>query len=254
MSGGFETVSTTGQAGLGFLASPEGQKIQQKVVDDLLLVYESTQEAWEKVITEEKSPYTVALVKEIFRYFAPIQLLPPRAAFRDFEVNGVQIPKGVSIYVNAQAVNHGMYKIQPSSVVISLVHGHSRNTVPDKSLYGEDADVFRPERWLDGDNNVPLPYNFSFGAGSRACPAIPISNRLLYAVFARILLQFKVEPPKSGALLDTNYITYNSDTTVQTCMPKKYSVRLVPRASETDSVMVRCFADSRRTMDEMQLN
>ncbi|KAH9884071.1 phenylacetate 2-hydroxylase [Xylariomycetidae sp. FL2044] len=234
VSGGFETVSTTALAGLGWLASPAGQIFQEKAYEDLIASHQGDVEAaWEKVLVEEKSAYNVALYKEMLRYFAAIQLLPPRSTLKVFEWNGITIPRGVSVYMNAQAINH------------------------DKSFYGEDADVFRPERWLDEKRPIDPPYHFSFGAGSRACTAIPISNRLLYSAFARLMLHFRILPAADGSLLDAHYIRYNSDTTQQTCHPKEYRIRLEPRVSSErggDAVMAKCFASSAANGEQIIFN
>ncbi|EHK96715.1 hypothetical protein M7I_7570 [Glarea lozoyensis 74030] len=61
VSGGFETVSTTAAAGLGFLSSPEGQDTQKRAYEAIMEVYSSDEEAWEKCISEETVPYVVAL-------------------------------------------------------------------------------------------------------------------------------------------------------------------------------------------------
>ncbi|EMR68162.1 putative cytochrome p450 protein [Eutypa lata UCREL1] len=232
VSGGFETIATTMLAGLGWLASPEGQNVQQKVYDDLLNTYSDVETAWESVLVEEKSEYTVALYKEMLRYFAAMQLPPPRQTMKEFQWNGITIPKGVSVYMNVQAINH------------------------DKSYYGEDADIFKPERWLDEKRPIGPPYHFSFGAGLRACPAIAISHRLLYVSFSRLLLHFKVLPAADGSLLDAHYIRYNADTTQQTCHPHAYKIRLEPRVPGKDAadLVEKCFAASRANGEQMVYN
>ncbi|KAI1245644.1 hypothetical protein MGN70_012536 [Eutypa lata] len=232
VSGGFETIATTMLAGLGWLASPEGQNVQQKVYDDLLNTYSDVETAWESVLVEEKSEYTVALYKEMLRYFAAMQLPPPRQTMKEFQWNGITIPKGVSVYMNVQAINH------------------------DKSYYGEDADIFKPERWLDEKRPIGPPYHFSFGAGLRACPAIAISHRLLYVSFSRLLLHFKVLPAADGSLLDAHYIRYNADTTQQTCHPHAYKIRLEPRVPGKDAadLVETCFAASRANGEQMVYN
>jgi len=110
VSGGFETLSTTGNAALGLLSTEYGQKIQDKCHEELLATYNnSAKQAWTQCITEETCPYMVALVREMLRYYAPIQLLPPRKTMTEFIWRGVQIPRGVVVFQNAQAINHGMY-------------------------------------------------------------------------------------------------------------------------------------------------
>lgn len=106
VSGGFETVATTGLACLGLLATPEGQAIQDRAYKDLMSCHDSIQDVWETSIAEEKSPYVVALVREMLRYFAAIQFLPPRQTMKEFTWQGVRIPKGVTVIQNAQAINH----------------------------------------------------------------------------------------------------------------------------------------------------
>ena len=112
MSGGFETVFATLIAGIAFLASPEGQAIQERSYNDIIRVYGSAEEAFQQAITEEKSEYVVALVRETLRYYPPLHILPPRQTFEAFQYEGSTIPKGVMVLLNAQAINHG----EPSSV------------------------------------------------------------------------------------------------------------------------------------------
>lgn len=109
VSGGFETLATTGIAGLGFLSTAEGQGVQQRAYEAIMAVYGSVGEAWERCLHEEKVEYVVVLVREMLRYYCAIQLLPPRQTLREMEYNGVRIPKGVTVYVNAQAINHGRW-------------------------------------------------------------------------------------------------------------------------------------------------
>lgn len=108
VSGGFETLATTGIAGLGFLSTDDGQAVQQKAYESIMDAYDgNVEEAWEKCLLEERAEYVVALVREMLRYYCAIQLLPPRQTFKEMEYQGVRIPKGVTVYMNAQAINHG---------------------------------------------------------------------------------------------------------------------------------------------------
>lgn len=206
VSGGFETLSTTGLAGLGYLSSPQGQDIQARAFKAIMEVYSSPEQAWSDCLQEERVPYIVALVREMLRYYAAIQLLPPRQTCKDFEWNGVTIPSKVAVYQNAQAINH------------------------DTTAYGPDSDQFRPERWLEenGTFKVGAPYHYSFGAGSRMCTAVALSNRILYALFLRLILHFEftASPTSSPS---THYVDLNEDTTGQTVIVKRYSISLKER-------------------------
>ncbi len=108
MSGGFETIYSTATIGIGMLASPAGQAIQQKAYDDIMANYASTEEAYRSCVLEEKSSYVAALVRETLRYYPPLKILPPRQTFKEFDFRGSTIPKGVLVFINAQAINHGM--------------------------------------------------------------------------------------------------------------------------------------------------
>lgn len=116
MSGGFETIFSTAIITIGFLASAQGQAIQKEAYDDIMSVYETPEEAFADCLTQEKSPYIAALVKEALRFYPPLKLLPARQTFKDFEVQGATIPKGVLVYVNTQAVNRGRF-LHPSSMI-----------------------------------------------------------------------------------------------------------------------------------------
>lgn len=206
MSGGFETVFATAIIGIGFLASPGGQPIQLSAFADIKNSYKTPQEAFERSVLEEKSKYVAAFVREVLRFYPPLHLLPPRQTYREFDYHGSKIPKGVLVYMNAQAINH------------------------DKVKYGPDADQFRPERWLDKDGSceVPPPYHFSYGAGARMCTAVNFSNRILYAIFLRLILSFKIVGSEDSPP-ETHYINYNRNTKAASAISKDFKARFVPR-------------------------
>ncbi|KAK4446506.1 cytochrome P450 [Podospora aff. communis PSN243] len=76
----------------------------------------------------QKLPYLQACIKEALRVFGPASMGLPRVAPEGgLEIGGRRIPAGMIVSVN-------VWVIQRS-----------------KEIWGEDADVFRPERWLEGD-------------------------------------------------------------------------------------------------------
>lgn len=108
MSGGFETVYSTAIVGIGVLASLEGQRFQRDAYNDIIQHYGTAEEAFQKCVSEEKSKYVAAYVREVLRFYPPLKLLPARQSYKDFEYNGASIPKGVLVYINAQAISQGI--------------------------------------------------------------------------------------------------------------------------------------------------
>lgn len=115
MSGGFETVFSTIIIAIAVLSTKQGQCMQDKAYSDILSVYNSPEEAFELCVSEEKCVYVSSIVKEILRFYPPLKLLPARQTFKEFTYQEALIPKGVLVYVNAQAASRG------TSVYIAFV-------------------------------------------------------------------------------------------------------------------------------------
>ncbi|KAK6214286.1 hypothetical protein LQW54_004512 [Pestalotiopsis sp. IQ-011] len=212
MSGGFETVFSTAIIATGVLATVQGQTIQQKAYEDILSVYDSPEDAFERCITDEKSSYVAAMVKETLRCYPPHKILPARQVYQDFEFGGFTVPKGVLIYVNNQAVHF------------------------DKEAYGPDADQFRPERWIKATHDAPNPSHFAFGAGARMCTAVNFSNRVLYAVLLRLIIAFRITqsdtmPP------NVDFVDYKEDPSAANAVASDFRVICEPRDKD---VLKRC--------------
>ncbi|KAJ6623728.1 cytochrome P450 [Mycena sp. CBHHK59/15] len=111
----------------------------------------------------EMMPYTTAVMKEVMRYH-PVAPLGVREAARDEvlplskpvltlsgkTITEIPIPKGMRLIVSISGYNRKM------------------------DVFGQDAHVFNPERWLDGSvqptTNLGVYGNLmTFGSGHRAC-------------------------------------------------------------------------------------
>jgi cytochrome P450 len=96
-----------------------------------------------------KMSYYQACIKEALRFHpATAQILPRVVPKGGVELCGFALPEGTVVGCNAWTIHR------------------------DRDLYGEDADSFIPERWLDASPEQARKMEsllFTFGAGKRAC-------------------------------------------------------------------------------------
>ncbi|KAB2573396.1 Pisatin demethylase [Lasiodiplodia theobromae] len=127
-------------------------------------------------ITEEEAkrlPYLQAVLKEGLRRFPPItqlreRMVPPEGDWYD----GKHIPAGTFVGLNAW--------------------GLQLNRV-----FGDDPEIFRPERWLIDDQDrlrrMGQVQELIFGHGTTKCLGIPIAMMTLNKIFVELLRRFDVQ-------------------------------------------------------------
>jgi phenylacetate 2-hydroxylase len=98
VSAGLDTVPGNLIMGIAYLASEDGQSIQNKAYDAIMEVYPNG-DAWERCLVEEKVPYVTALVKEILRFWTVIPICLPRESTKDIQWNGATIPAGTTFFM-----------------------------------------------------------------------------------------------------------------------------------------------------------
>lgn len=98
VSAGLDTVPGNLIMGVAYLASGNGQRIQQKAFDEIARVYPNG-DAWDKCLVEEKVPYVTALVKETLRFWTVIPICLPRKSVREIEYGGARIPPGTTFFM-----------------------------------------------------------------------------------------------------------------------------------------------------------
>lgn len=106
-------------------------------------------------------PYLDAVSKEIMRFRTPVPHAK-RVAVRDTEICGHRIPKGTRVGIVYWAINQS------------------------RKLWGEDARVFRPERWLEGEAKATggaehLAF-MTFGTGIRGCIGKGMSSVFIFKI------------------------------------------------------------------------
>lgn len=168
-----DTVASGVYQAIAWLSSPEGRPTQQKALEAILAAYDGDRDAaWRNAFREEKVPLISSLNKETLRFYTFAPYATPRRAVKDVVLsNGIVIPKGTTFIMNAQEVNH------------------------DESHFGSDAWSFKPDRFIDGNPGLS---HVAFGAGSRICPAVAISNRIICALLTRLILAFEMDQAKDS--------------------------------------------------------
>lgn len=122
------------------------------------------------ILDEEsrKMPFLQACIKEGLRRYPPITQLRERMAPPEGDTyNGQHIPPNTFIGLNAWGL-----QLNP--------------------VFGPDADVFRPERWLEADppqlRAMSQVQELVFGFGSTKCLGIPIATMTLNKIFVEVSL------------------------------------------------------------------
>ncbi|KAI0379160.1 cytochrome P450 [Hypomontagnella monticulosa] len=133
-------------------------------------------------------PYLEAVIREAVRLYPgscfPIERYVPAGGLT--LPDGSFVPEGVAVGFNAYIVNR------------------------NKEIFGLDADVFRPERWLRDDENGEAEedyklrltkmnnYDLSFSAGSRKCIGMNLGLMLLYKTAATLVALYEFELADPG--------------------------------------------------------
>jgi len=206
VSAGLDTVPGNIIMGVGYLSSPDGQRIQKRAYEEIMAVYPNG-DAWEKCLVEEKVPYITALVKEILRFWSVIPICLPRVSTKDIEWEGAIIPSGTTFFMNAWAANY------------------------DESHF-KDAKSFIPERYLDVSDGQGTPH-YGYGAGTRMCAGSHLANRELYTAFIRLISAFEIVPGRGATdrpILDA--LECNAIKTSLTTEPKKFKCGFKTRNRE----------------------
>ena len=126
-------------------------------------------------------PYLEACVREALRIHAPAAMLLERYVPADGLTlpDGSFVPAGTAVGLNPWVIGR------------------------NKSVYGEDSDTYRPERWLQQADEDDETFrvrmqkwngaDLTFGNGSRICTGRNFSMFELYKVCATLLHRFEIE-------------------------------------------------------------
>jgi len=171
---GVDTTSNTMQWVLYMMAkNPDKQDLLRQ---EVLSVLGDTTLATPTTLAQ--MPYLKAWVRETLRLY-PVLCAIPRRPAEDIILSGYLIPGGVA-------------------QVEFLTHVMGR----DEKLF-EDAEAFRPERWLRKKEEIPTDAveafsSIPFGFGTRMCIGRRIAELELHLLLARIVQQFEISYPSDA--------------------------------------------------------
>lgn len=147
-------------------------------------------------------PYLQACILEGLRIWPPVASLISKVAPPDGDTyNGIFIPGGTRIGYSAWALHHS------------------------KTMYGADADVFRPERWLEAKgeklDSMKRSQELVFGYGKYGCLGktiaflelnkvfVEVSCLKFSLVFAEFCVVFALQIRRESVLLTTDRSLYS---------------------------------------------
>ncbi|KAI0123266.1 cytochrome P450 [Xylariales sp. AK1849] len=182
-----------------------------------------------KIVTWKEAQsltYLDACVKEASRLHPPIgfpiERIVPETGL---EVDGYIIPSGTRVAMNPWAVHR------------------------ETGLYGQDPDVWRPERWLCGEEKKRSMYNslLTFGAGHRGCLGKNLSYIEIYKIIPSLLHRYdlKLTSPKEDWSIETKWFSTPSG-----CTENIEALDKILRACSTCSIpiLIRCIVQTRENM------
>jgi cytochrome P450 len=116
-------------------------------------------------------PYYVACVREAIRLIPAASSIFPRLVSKGgIELDGKYVPEGLEVTANTYLVSR------------------------DKGIYGEDACEFRPERWLESEEQTRkfMKYSMTFGYGTRVCLGQHLAKMEMYKAPLQFFREFTV--------------------------------------------------------------
>ncbi|KAF5366392.1 hypothetical protein D9758_009770 [Tetrapyrgos nigripes] len=194
---------------------PSNPDIQAKAHKELDQVI--GRDRWPTAEDESNLPYIRAIIKEVQRMHAPFWMATPHCAGENFTYNRMYIPKGTVVVLNCYSLHHNEERYP-------------------------DSFAFNPDRYL-GDYlscaesaklaNVMERDHWTFGAGRRICPGLPIAEQELWLAISRLLWAFQFEALPYEPISLEEYEGLSGRT------PIPYRVRLTPRVEQLRDILER---------------
>ncbi|KZV72777.1 cytochrome P450 [Peniophora sp. CONT] len=176
IAGADTTVSSLTSFFLAMVLYPEAQRKAQEELDRVL------RGALPTLSDRESLPYTMALVKEVFRWHPVTTLAIPHALTEDDVYEGMFLPGGSTVIGNVWAILHDPTHF-PNPNLFDPAHFISTN----------DGGTYPAEACKDGEPPYP---DTAFGFGRRICPGRALAKTSVWLTIASVLSAFQVSAAK----------------------------------------------------------
>ena len=142
-------------------------------------------------------PYANAIIQESMRLYPPVSLVG-RESVKDVEIGDYLIPEGSVVMLSQWVMHH-------------------------KAAYFEQAEVFKPERWLETDGQLlekqlPRGVYFPFGDGPRICIGKGFAMMEAVLILCAIAQKYKLELVPEHKIIPQPSITLRPETGIQTIL------------------------------------
>lgn len=176
---GHETMTSTLVSALAMIGSHA--EVQARVAREVCCQLASSFQSLPYDQAVVQLPFTQASVREAQRLHPVIGMaLPRRVPAGGMEVNGYHLPPGTTVGCNPVSLHRNV------------------------DVFGDDADVYRPERWLEKEEDESRRremerYNLIYGGGARTCPGRSLAEMLVAKIVPALFREFEVQiemPPE----------------------------------------------------------
>lgn len=186
---GSDTTASTATAATYILHQPQHKQWLERARDEAIATNAGREVPLDKLRTT--MPVCVAIAREVLRLYPPVPFVGRTAT-------------GTGTLVQSN------YPVNPGDTFCFSPWFLGR----DPFQWGDDADQFNPQRWLDDDKKGGATSTFSwlpFGAGSRGCLGTRLGLTEVVLGIARLLKDFEFEFETTGPLPVRYDLTLNLD-------------------------------------------
>jgi cytochrome P450 len=222
MEGGSDTTSSIIIAFIHAMTKwPEVQRKAQRQIDEV--VGEDRSPTWDDY---EKLPYVAACVKEAMRWRPVVPLAFPHSLAEDDWVDGMLLPKGSDIFINAFGMHHDEKRF-PNPDVFNPDNYKGVTALASELANGD---------WANRDH-------YGYGSGRRLCPGIHLAERNLFLAIAKLLWAVNIKPGQdaSGKNIEPEVSNERAYSAGFLVCAEPYPCEIVPRSETKRATVMREF-------------